>query len=161
MALRQSKQAKAREPALSIMEAGCLSVAVGEYVTQTGLALNDVIEMVALPANAVPVRVTLFAEDCDSNGTPLIALDVGYLSGDYLSPSQSRTCGAEFLAASTIARAGGMAASGLQAPFLAAPTTADRSIGIKVQAAAATLTVGAKIRLIVEFAAKPATMASA
>ncbi len=161
MALRYSNQVLAKDPALSIMEAGCVCVDVAEFVVPTGLALNDVIEMAVLPAYAIPLRVTLIAEDCDSNGTPLIALDVGYLSGDYLSTSQSRTCGAEFLSASTIARTGGIAASALQAPFLAAPSTVDRGVGIKVQAAAATLTVGAKIRLVLEFAAKPVNMAVA
>ena len=160
MALYRSIQAAYREPALTLDGASCLVPVVAEFIVPTGLAVNDVIEMLAQPANSIPASVTLACEDSDSNGTPTIALDVGYMSGAYLSTG-TRTVGTDFLSASTIARAGGMASSTSQAPFLAAPSDSEKVLGIKVQAAAATLVVGAKWRLIAQFAPQPIGIATA
>jgi hypothetical protein len=155
MALRKSKLSNARFPAPTAIQASALFPVVAEYVVETGLALNDVVEMAPYPAGTMLIDMTLAVEDSDSNGTPLIGLDVGLMTLTWLDPTTTRTCGAELLSASTIARTGGMAQLALPGQLLAAPSTADRSIGIKVQAAAATLTVGAKWRLFLTFAPLP------
>lgn len=163
MALRKSIQVSARVPSPTPGRATDAVTVVSEYKTEAGLVLNDIVEMGAWPAGHVLVDATFAVEDSDSNGTPLIGLDVGVMSGQYLAlldeAGAARTCGAELLAASQIARTGGMAQLALAPILLAAPSSKDRSIGVKVQAAAATLTVGAKWRLICTFLPAPVGIA--
>lgn len=165
MALRKSIQAAARVQAPGADSVSDTVTIVSEYLTETGLVLNDVVEMCAWPAGHVLVDATLACADSDSNGTPLIGLDVGLMTGAYLAAldgsGNARTVGTEVLSASTIARAGGMAQLATAATLLLAPASTDRSLGIKVQAAAATLTVGAKWRLVAVFAPAPVSMAEA
>ena len=152
MALYQSKAIKAGRPAATAVEAFCPVVVVGEYLTATGLTANDVIEMVAFPANTVPIDVTLVCEDLDTGGSPAIALDVGLLSGSYASTASGRTCGAQFLSASNIGQAGGMARANVAAGLLLGHSSSDRSLGIKVGTAAATLATGKLILMVATFA---------
>lgn len=149
MALFKSKQIGAGRQAPSPTEAVCAISVVGEVLTVAGMTANDVIEMVAFPAGTVPVDVTVVCEDLDT-GTPAITLDVGVLSGSY-GDTGTRTCGAEFLSASTIGQAGGMARANVPAGFLLGYSASDRSLGVKIGTAAATLATGKKIRLIATF----------
>ncbi len=161
MALFRSKQIVAGAPAPTPQNAVDTIAVVGDFTVPAGLALNDVIEMVGLDADLIPVDAILSAEDADSNGTPLISLDVGVLSGAYGSTDQARTCGTEFIAASIVARAGGVARMDRAAGALLAPSQSARGIGLKVAAAAATLTVGAKFRLTLLCRSCPLTVATA
>ena len=151
MALFKSKQVTAGRPAATPLDASSPVTVVGEVLTATGMTADDVIEMVAFPAGTVPVDVTVVCEDLDSGGSPAITLDVGVLSGSY-ADTGARTCGAEFLSASTIGQAGGMARAAVPAGFLLGYSASDRSLGIKIGTAAATLATGKKIRLIATFA---------
>jgi hypothetical protein len=155
MALYQSKQVKAGVPALSATEASCPLAVVGEFLTVAGLTANDVIEMVALPAGTVPIDVAIACEDLDTGGTPAIVLDVGVLSGNYAANDSARTCGAEFINDTNIGQAGGMASANVAAGLLLTPTLNDRSIGVKIQTAAATLATGKKIRVVALCAPAP------
>lgn len=144
--LRQAIEILALNPVLSAD--GLEPVAIsGNFVVPAGLALNDVIELAPLPAGYVPLDVTLDSEDADSNGAPAMVLDVGLLSGDFGVVDNTRTCGANFIAASTVAQAGGIARMAAIGSTRIAPTTNDRGVGVLVKAAAATLTVGAKMTL--------------
>lgn len=147
MALRQSVQVAAKKPAISANGFEPITL-VGDYTTVAGLALNDVIEMVNLPAGYVPVDAVLASEDLDS-GVATITLDLGLISGTAGAADDARTCGNEAFAASTVGQAGGIATPTKAAFALIAPTDADRGMGLKVAAAAATLVVGAKLRLTV------------
>jgi hypothetical protein len=144
--LRQSTQIANNQPPISADGYEPI-VLVGDYTVEAALAANDVVEMVIIPAGYVPVNSHLACEDTDSNGTPTITLDEGLISGTAGAKDNSRTCGNEAFAASTVAQAGGVAAPTKKDFFLIAPTTADRGYGVKVAAGAATLTVGAKWRL--------------
>lgn len=148
MALKQSTQIVAGDavPSAAGNEAVHL---VGDYTVPTGLAANDVIEMVVLPAGYVPIDAVLVAEDLDSNGSPTVTLDLGLISGTAGAADNARTCGTEAFAASTVGQAGGVARPTKKDFGLIAPTDADRGIGLKLAAGAATLVVGAKIRLTV------------
>ena len=117
---------------------------VATFVVPAGLALNDVIEMGPLQAGYVPVDILVALPDMDSNGTPLITVDCGIMSGNWLD-SGVRTCGNEFFAASTAAQTGGVARLTKAAGAQIAPTTNDRSWGLKIAAAAATLAIGGTI----------------
>lgn len=104
--------------------------------------LNDIVELGVLPAYYTVSDAVLIVDDIDANGTPTIALDVGIMSGDVGDPSTSRTCGNELYAADTTARTGGTARMSKSAGFTILPTEADRSIGVKIQAAPATAATG-------------------
>lgn len=150
MALFKSKQIAAGRPAPSALNGSSAVVVVGEFLTVAGLTAADVIEMVAFPAGTVPVDVTVVTEDLDT-GTPAITFDVGLLSGSF-GDTGARTCGAEFLSDSNIGQAGGMARANVAAGLLLGHSTSDRSLGIKIEAAAGTLATGKKIRMIATFA---------
>lgn len=155
MALYQSKQVKARVPAYTPTEAVDLVPVVGEFIVPTGLTLNDVIEFGTLPANTIPVDLIVAAEDLDTGATPTITLNAGILSGTAGKNDATRTCGAEFLAASNVGQAGGVTRAAVGAGLLLAPSESDRGFGLKVSAAAATLAVGAKIRVTLLVAPAP------
>lgn len=146
--LRQSTQIANGEPVISACGFEPVTL-VGDYTTGSALAANDVIEMVVLPAGYVPVDAVLATEDLDSGGSPSITLDLGVISGTAQAADNARTCSNEAFAASTVGQAGGVARPTKAAFALLAPTDADRGIGLKVAAAAATLVTGAKIRLTV------------
>jgi hypothetical protein len=148
MALKQSTQVTNKEPAPSSMGNEPVLL-VGDYTVAAGLAANDVIEMVVLPAGYVPVDQIVATEDLDSNGAPTVTLDSGLISGAAGAADNARTCGNEAFAASTVGQAGGIARPTKKDFALIAPTDADRGMGLKLAAGAATLVVGAKIRMTV------------
>lgn len=138
----------ARFPTPNAGNATDLVPSFGDYVTLAGFAAGDIVEMAPLPPGHVPVDVILDIEDTDSNGAPTITVDVGIMSGAW-GDSGARTMGAEFIAASTVAQAGGIARMSVVNGGKVAPSTTTRSIGLKVVGAIATLVVGAKLRVTV------------
>lgn len=149
MALYQTPEAKGSiitPGPLRTGEVCCISV---DYTIPAGLALNDIVEMLPLPALCTVVDATLVSDDLDSNGAPLIALDVGLLSGDAGKNDAARTIGNEFFAADTIGRTGGVSRMSKAAGFRVAKVDQPRGIGFKVATAAATLTPGGKVTLLV------------
>lgn len=116
------------------------------------LALNDVVDLGPLPANHTVTDVIIDADDMDTGGSPALAFDIGVMSGTVGDTVNSRTIGNEFFAASNIAQTGGVSRMTKSAGFRVAPVGYDRSIGLKVTAAAATQasTTTGKIRIIVE-----------
>ena len=125
-------------------------VVVQEYyvdVTAAQIVLNDIVDLGVLPANHTVTDMILIPDDLDTNGAPTIALDVGIMSGEPGDTVTARTCGNEFFAADQSARTGVISRMSKPAGFRVQPTGADRSIGVKFQAAAATAAAG-RIRLI-------------
>lgn len=115
-------------------------------ITAAQLVLNDIVDIGILPAYHTVSDAILIVDDLDTNGTPLLALDVGIMSGTPNDTVTARTCGAEIFAADTGARSGAIARPTLPSAFKILPTEADRSIGVKIQAAPATAAAG-RIRL--------------
>jgi hypothetical protein len=115
-------------------------------VTAAQIVLNDIIDIGILPANHTVVDAILIPDDLDTNVSPTIALDVGIMSGTPGDTETARTCGSELFAASTAAQGGTPTRMSKKDGFLIKPTAADRSIGVKFQAAAATAAAG-RIRL--------------
>lgn len=165
MPLYRSAQSTARLPAMAALMAAAAVPLVFEHTIKAGqFAAGDIIEMGALPAGMVPAAApVLVADDADASATPTLTLDVGLMSGDYLAATNAngsaRTCGAEFFAASAIGQTGGVATSAVLAGMKLAPSASDRSVGLRVAAAAATLTAGAKIRLLMLVAPAPVGIA--
>lgn len=120
-------------------------------VTAAQLTLNAMFDVGILPAGHIPVAVTLNPDDIDSNGTPLVTLDVGILTGTPGDTTSDRTCGSEFLAASTVGQGGTEASATMEALRAVTPVDYHRSIGVKVAAAPATAAAG-RIRLRVQMA---------
>lgn len=110
------------------------------------LVLNDVIDIGVLPAGHTVSDAILLSDDLDSNGTPLIALDVGIMTGTPGDTVSARTTGNELFAADVAARTGVSSRMSKVAGFNILPVDYDRSIGVKFQAAPATAAAG-RIRL--------------
>lgn len=118
-----------------------LSAKAKVTLTTGQLALNNVLSMVVLPADCVPVGYVLNSGDLDSNGTPLIQLGFGVLNADETAIATSLITG------STIAQAGGIVlhtASKAAYDALGAITSSDkdRMIGVVISTAAATAQAG-------------------
>jgi formate-dependent nitrite reductase membrane component NrfD len=161
MALRKSAQVAQRVPAPGALDRSSAVPVFAEFTTVAGqFALNDVIDMIPWPAGTVPVMLKAQVADLDSNGTPLVTLDVGVLTGLYGAEKNEdnttdRTCGTEFGAALTTGQAGGALDVAANVLLAQGASSKDRSIGIKVAAAPATLIAGAKIRVAALFAPVP------
>lgn len=108
------------------------------------LALNDVLDIGVIPATAQVVDVVIDSDDLDTGGSPALTFDVGVLTGDP-GTTGSRTCGAEFFSASTVAQAGGVVRTTLKTAFRVAAAAKDTSVGVKITAAAATQATSGKI----------------
>jgi hypothetical protein len=115
-------------------------------VTAAQIVLNDIIDIGVLPAYHTISDAILIADDLDTNASPLIALDVGLMSGVVGDTTNTRTCSAVIFAADIGARSAAISRPTLKTAFNIIPTEADRSIGVKFQAAAATAAAG-RIRL--------------
>lgn len=113
----------------------------GHYALAAALVINDVIQMVAVPAGARVLGVSIKTPDLDTHQTPTIALDVG--DGDDTD---------RFIAASIIGQAGGqvnnMAATYGNADGYAKQYSADDTIDIKVLTAPATGATTGTIELV-------------
>lgn len=98
----------------------------GEYTITAALVINDTIQLFDLPKNARVLGGFIKSDDLDSNGSPLITLDVGITGNATL-----------FWSASAVAQAGGidstMAATGRDYV-----TTAKTRVIMLVHAAPAT-----------------------
>jgi hypothetical protein len=113
----QSKQVASRLPFAETDGTGTIYSGTGEFlVPAAGFTAGDIIEMTGVPAYHVLEVVTALGDVVDSNGTPTLTVDVGYITGapfdlDGLKAG-TRTFTADFLTASTTPfRAGGTQAS--------------------------------------------------
>lgn len=143
MAIRASKFVSGTYPSVTAGAAG--DTIVNDYfidVTAAQVVLNDILDLGVLPAYHTVSDAVLVTDDLDTNGTPTIALDVGIMSGTPNDTASARTCGSEMFAADTIARTGGVSRMSKKDGFIIKATEADRSIGVKFQAAAATAAAG-------------------
>lgn len=100
------------------------------YAFATAPSLNDLVQMMTIPAGATILDVILDSDDLDSNASPTIKFDVG-----------DGTTAARFIAASTVPQAGGVAHASV-----AASTdytySANTPLYVKVNTAAATFQAG-------------------
>ena len=106
------------------------------------LIAGDIIDLGVLPANHTIGDAILICDDIDTNGTPLVSLDVGIMSGVPGDITSARTCGAELFSADTSARTAAISRMTLPTGFKIAPVQYDRSIGVKIVAAPATAAAG-------------------
>lgn len=125
MANFKSKQVAFGLAAVSALSASALVPVTGEYVTKTGDAINDIVEMGAIPANCVVVDLIVDNGALGASAT----LDAGILSGVYGDAVAGRTMGNEFFAAQAAATAGVIRRNKSVAGV--AVDSADKSWGLK------------------------------
>lgn len=125
MANSRSKQVMAGIPALSALSAAALVPVTAEYVTKTGDAIGDIVEMCAIPAGCVVVDVIIDNGALGASST----LDAGVLSGVYGDAVLGRTMDQEFIATGASATAGVLRRTRNVTALAADP--ADKSFGIK------------------------------
>ena len=159
MALFQAVQCKYPGPIQALLNAdgaNDLVPIVGDFTTVAGMLSGDIVEMVGLPANYVPVDLIIYSESLAA----VVTLDIGLMSGNFGAlldiAGAARTCANEAAAAANYAVAGRFVPVkkdfGLIAPYAGDPTTVpvttgDRGIGFKIVGTLTTLVVGAKIRV--------------
>ena len=125
MATTYSSAQAAANVTAKYLHAGAI-VRSATYALTAALVVNDVIQMFKLPSGATVHEVILASDDLDSNGTPAIALDVG-----------DATAANRFIAASAVARTGGVARAD-QAAGIGYKYAADTMLQVKVNTAPAT-----------------------
>ena len=140
-----------------------ISDGAGEVVASRGIfpiiaavPLNDVIELVILPEDHVPVDFTLDLDDLDT-ATGLV-LDVGLITGVPGDVSASRVCGQEFAAGSTLGQTGGVLRASIAKAFRQVATPVQRGVGLKIATAATTPIVGSLAGLTNRGAWRPGTV---
>lgn len=134
MALLKSAESQASRPAVTLSQAGQAVAVRGKYAVAANLALNDVIQLVTLPAGAVIEDLVLDIDPLDTNGTPTTVLQVGVLNsaGTGISgPVLLATTGAQ-------SKAAGVLRAVLEDALRVEPSPVQRQIGALVQTAAAT-----------------------
>jgi hypothetical protein len=111
-------------------------------IPATGLLVNDIFEIAAIPPNMRVADIILDTDDLDTNASPLHSMSVGIMSGQWGDTAQNRTCGAEFFSALTTGRTGGVANPTLATAYRTGKAAFARSIGVQFTALAATAAAG-------------------
>lgn len=141
MATFTADEAAATAPAKGEGMSGNCKVVVAEYEITAALALNDVVQMVKVPAGAIVSNVVLATDDLDTNGTPAIVLDVGD-GGDT----------DRYIDGSTVGQAGGITdSSNLAIDGIGYTYSVEDTIDVLVQVAPATGATSGTIKLIVSY----------
>lgn len=117
------------------VEGSDVTVYRSEVAAPVTLAVGDILEMGSLPADHLFADLTFDATDLDTNATPTITLQFGFLN-------EAKTDLATVLATTQVARAGGIDRVATREFLEVAPLTTNRAIGFKVSAAAATKAAG-------------------
>lgn len=130
MSLKKSAHAKGIIP--TPVAAGCeIVVCRAEFVLSADLALNDIIQMMDLPADHVPVDIIVDADDLGTTGT----VTVGLLNAGKTDIDTAASGGAGWLTGGDVASAAaGLRADsvGLRAMARCASADVNRAIGIKI-----------------------------
>ena len=142
MAIIASSHARSATDTPYPATAGAATVYRASMTVPTTVQVGDILDLAVIPAGTRPVDLVIDCDDLDSGGSPLITFDVGIMSGTPGDTVTARTCGAEFISASQIARTGGTARPTLATAFRVGQSSVERSIGVKITAVAATAVEG-------------------
>lgn len=126
--------ASVQQPSITPDEAGDIYCVRGSLTVPATLALNDVVQMVKLPADCVPTEFTL---DFDALAASGLAMSIGFTDGT------SGQTGAEFRAAGALANAAGIQRMDSNlVSRIASVSTGDRTVGVTVTTAGTTPAAG-------------------
>lgn len=145
MSLLQTEVATGQDTQPSPDQAGdVFSYRASITFTTAQLVLNQIIEMLAIPAGCTLVDAILDTDQLDSGGAPTLTLDVGLMSGTFGDPDPNgvRTIDASILSAVTTGQAGGVVRPTLKTAFREPVSTADVGVGVKIHAAPETAAAG-------------------
>ena len=132
-----SQQVATLKAALAAFSRGCVSMVTRE-VLAADLDANDVGAVAILPAGCVPVGVVYDSDDLDTNASPTIVASVGFVNA-----GETDLDGTAWATGITTSQTGGALSLTLTpAVMRMAATQADRKVGIKFTAAAATKAAG-------------------
>lgn len=118
-----------------------------EVAVPATLALNDILEMGALPADHLFADLTIDSTDLDTNASPTIVLQFGFLN-------EAKTGLSQVLHTTTVAQAGGIDRVSTRDFLDVVPSTVNRPIGFRVSAAGATRAAG-RVGLTVDLRTAP------
>lgn len=130
MAILTATAASAQQPSITPDGAGELYSVRGSLTLPSTLALNDIVELVKLPADCVPCD---FIIDTDSLAASGLAMSVGFTAGTV---AEMRVATAIANGAAAIVRN-----DSVLLPRIA-PTGAERTVGVKVTTAGTTPAAG-------------------
>ena len=134
MAILNSKQVASKTPYISVTKTGDVAAPRQVYSLSAALALNDIIVMGSLPPGCLPVDLILDSDDLDT-GTAAITLSVGILNAGKTDIDATASGGAAWIAASTVAQAGGLVRPTTAAITRTPVSASEQFWGIKVAAA--------------------------
>lgn len=120
--------------------AGQEYTAYSSYSLTGALALNDVVEMLRVPAGARITRATLKTSDLDTGGSPAVVLDVGDASDTD-----------RIIDGATVGQAGGTTSSVVSSTGQFYRYTSETVISVLVQVAPATAATTGTIELSVSY----------
>lgn len=129
MAIHTANAATGQQPSITPDAAGEVYAARGSLTLPATLALNDIVELVKLPAGCVPVDFIIDTSALAASG---LAMSVGFTAGT----------AAEFRAAGAVGNAAGIVRMDSPLAPRIAPTEADRTVGVKVTTAGTTPAAG-------------------
>lgn len=141
-ALQQSDTDKGMKP--MPVATGSEVVAVREEISlAANPGVGDILAMLDLPADHVPVDAILDADDLDTNGAPTVTLDVGVLNAakDNIDVTAA-SGGGKWITASTVGQAGGLVRPTTKEITRVQASSANRKVGVRVNAASATFAAG-------------------
>ena len=151
-ALRKSVQIAAKLAVPNADRSHSTLVVHGDFLIPTGFAINNVVEMVPLPAGMVLTSLTVDNASLGGTMTANIGILTGLYDAAFLADGTTlRTCGAEYISAAPLQTASLLRNSQVGSTRVAAVTDDglgnqfNRSIGF-VCTAATSPTVGAAIR---------------
>jgi hypothetical protein len=130
------KAASVLKTPITCAQAGQVVAATGVYEVPATLAANDIVALCHLPAEHEPVDFILQADDLDE--ATAITLTVGVLNA----AMDDLVANTDFITASTVAQAGGVARADVVLGLQLAASNADRVIGVKVVTGATTEAAG-------------------
>ena len=139
----QSPDVSPGRPAPSADDTGTDMSVRGIVVLTLAVVINDILEVLKIPAGHIVKDLILETDRLDTNGAPLLTYDVGFMPGTPSVVDTARIPTADWFAASTLGQTGGIArpaaATAVLAKFMRQEAMDfERSIGVLIKAAPAT-----------------------
>lgn len=131
MALKQNNVALGKVPMPSVVDSGLVTFRM-DYTLTGDVAAGDIIELGYLPADALPVDVTLDFDDLDTGATGTAS--VGLLNTGKTDLDTTASGGAAWITTANIQAAGSVRAdaAGLRAISRVARAATNRPLGVKI-----------------------------
>ena len=120
------------QPAITANQAGEVKAVRGKVTLPTSLAINDIVELVPLPAGHVIVDAILDSDDLDS-GSALV-MDVAIINSGGTDVVSNTT----IISSTTVGQTGGVARMDEQGGPRIASSQTTRNVGVKITTDAAT-----------------------